>query len=113
MDDVWISLGTQLEKIPASEGVYRLYRGARLLHIGMAAGAATLRSELLLHAHGEYGPATQQADRVDWEVSPDALSAYEIFLALYAEATYSAWGPDVDAPSPSASRRHAPAALVD
>lgn len=106
MDDVWIRLEAHADQIPACEGVYRIYQGERLLHIGMAAGAATLRSELLLHARGNYGPATQLADRIDWEVSPDALSAYESFLELYAYATYTASGSEEVNPAPSASRRH-------
>lgn len=107
MDDVWIRLEAHAEQIPACEGVYRIYQGERLLHIGMAAGAATLRSELLLHARGNYGPATKLADRIDWEVSPDALSAYESFLELYAYATYTASGSDEEVNlAPSASSRH-------
>lgn len=74
---------------PASAGVYRLYYGKRLLHVGMAAGAATLRSEILSHARGDYGPRTQAADRVEWEVAPDALLAYQRFLALYSALTFA------------------------
>jgi hypothetical protein len=91
-------------------GIYRLYAGKQLLHIGMAAGTATLRSELLLDARGGYGPGTQRADRIDWEVAPDDLFAYEALIALYAAATYAASGCDDGGWAPSASRRHAPAA---
>ena len=87
--------------LPASPGVYRLYRGQRLIHVGMAAGAATLRSEITAHARGDYGPHTQEADRVEWEVAPDALLAYKRFLALYGACADSAQS---DAP-PSASGR--------
>src|SRR5215208_3435380 len=88
---------------PLSAGVYRLYQGQRLLHVGMAAGAATLRSEALSHARGEYGPLTQQADRIDWEVSPDAIVAQQRFRTLYAAATHAA---SAEEGSPSASRRY-------
>ena len=109
MDDVFIVLEAQAQEAPDCEGVYRLYQGARLLHIGMAAGTATLRSELLLHARGAYGPATQCADRIAWEVAPDDLFAYELLIALYAAAMYAASGSGGDELGPSASRRHAPA----
>ena len=101
------SLAAQAEQCPACGGVYRLYEGTRLLHVGMAAGAATLRSELLCHARGEYGPRTQRADRIDWEVAPDAVFAYKRFLALYAAATYTASGGSATGDlAPSASGRH-------
>jgi len=90
---------------PLSPGVYRLYRGKHILHVGMAAGAATLRSEILAHARGEYGTATQSADRVDWEVAPDAVFAYRRFLSVFASATYDASGNDACGPH-SVSTRH-------
>ena len=111
MDEVFITLEARAQGWPACAGVYRLYQGTRLLHIGMAAGTATLRSELLLHARGDYGPATQRADRIDWEVAPDELFAYERLLALYAEATYAPSGSAEEDWAPSASRRHAPSAI--
>ena len=109
MDDVFIVLEAQAQEVPDCAGIYRLYQGKQLLHIGMAAGTATLRSELLLHARGDYGPATQRADRIDWEVAPDELFAYESLIALYAAATYTASGSEEQDLAPSASRRHAPA----
>jgi hypothetical protein len=90
---------------PPSPGVYRLYCGKRILHVGMAAGGATLRSELLAHARGEYGAATQSADRVDWEVAPDAAFAYRRFLSVFASATYDASGNATSGPH-SVSTRH-------
>ena len=102
-----ISLAAQAEACPTCGGVYRLYEGTRLLHVGMAAGAATLRSELLCHARGDYGARTQRADRIEWEVAPDAVFAYKRFLALYAAATYCASGsPATQEAAPSASGRH-------
>lgn len=92
--------------VPPSAGVYRLYEGTRLLHIGMAAGGATLRSEVAGHARGEYGARTQAADRVEWEVAPDAIFAYRRFLALYGAATQAVAGAAAnDDMGPSASRR--------
>jgi hypothetical protein len=99
-------LAERAKSCPASTGVYRLYRGARIIHVGMAAGAATLRSELLAHAAGEYGAETQAADKVDWEVAPDAAFAYRRFLSLYAAATYLASGGASGEAAPSSSKRH-------
>ena len=81
-----------------------------MIHVGMAVGGATLRSEILAHARGDYGPATQMADRADWEVAPDAAFAQHRFLSVYASATYDASGggsPRND--GPSGSRRHSSA----
>jgi len=94
------------EYCPDSTGVYRLYRDGRIIHVGMAAGAATLRSEVLAHAAGEYGTATQAADQVDWEVAPDGSFAYRRFLSLYAAAVYLASGGVRDEAGPSSSKRH-------
>ena len=101
------SLAARARHCPLSAGVYRLYRGQRLLHVGMAAGAATLRSEVIAHARGEYGAATRLANRVQWEVAPDALFAYRRFLSVYNAATYSASGRVARrSGAPTRSRRH-------
>ena len=84
------ALAALAESCPQVNGVYRLYRGPQLLHIGLAAGAATLRSELLAHAGGDYGAHTQAADRVEWEVAPDSVFAYQRFHALRSALMYVA-----------------------
>jgi hypothetical protein len=94
-----------LHDVPPCAGVYRLYTGSRLLHVGMAAGAATLRSEVGCHARGEYGARTRDADRVEWEVARDAFFAYRRFVALVAAANHAAGGAANDDAGPSASRR--------
>lgn len=99
------ALARLAESTPLAPGVYRLYCGKHIVHVGMAAGAATLRSELLAHARGEYGAATQSADRVDWEVAPDAVFAYRRFLSVFASSTYDASGNDACGPH-SVSTRH-------
>jgi hypothetical protein len=97
----------QAQDCPAFPGVYRLYCGQRLLHIGMAAGAATLRSEILSHARGDYGTRTQAADRVEWEVAPDAVFAYRRFLMLYDVLLFAPEESEAHANSaPSASGRY-------
>lgn len=95
------TLADQARDCPDCAGVYRLYRGQSLLHVGMAAGGATLRSEILCHARGDYGPRTQAADRVEWEVAPDAVLAYRRFLALYSALTFAPGERDDIAPSAS------------
>jgi|SRR5919198_2532872 hypothetical protein len=100
------TLASVVRDCPLAPGVYCLYRGARLLHVGVAAGAATLRSEVRRHARGEYGPLTQSAERVRWEVSRDALFAYRRFLSLYAASLYAADGARQRQLHLSASRRH-------
>ena len=101
------SLSQLVSRCPLSPGVYRLYSAERILHVGLAAGDATVHSEVLAHARGEYGAATQAADRVDWEVAPDAVLAYRRFLSMYAAATYDASGGiDRESASPSVSQRH-------
>jgi hypothetical protein len=98
-------------RCPLSPGVYRLYLRERMIHVGMAVGGATLRSEILAHARGDYGPATQAADRADWEVAPDAAFAQHRFLSVYASATYDAsGGGSRQYEAPSGSGRHSSAA---
>jgi hypothetical protein len=92
---------------PLGTGVYQLYRGRRLLHIGMTAGGATLRSEVLAHARGDYGAATQRANRVEWEVARDPLFAYHRFQSIYDSLAYVTPGSARRTWTPSRSRRHA------
>ena len=106
MEKVASPLEPSMEEVPACAGVYRLYEGGQLVHVGMAAGTATLRSELTRHARGEYGPDTQRADRVDWELVPDDSHAYEAFVALYNEAIYAACERTGEDWAPSTSRCH-------
>lgn len=103
------TLAARARHCPCAPGVYRLYRGRCLVHVGMAAGGATLRSEVLAHARGDYGERTRRADRVVWEVARDALFAYHRFLSLYAAATYDAASGSRRADAPTGSRRLGPA----
>lgn len=96
------TLASHVRHCPAAPGVYRLYLGQCLLHVGMAAGAATLRSEIRAHVRGDYGARTQAADRVEWEVAPDSVRAYQRFLTLNTAARVAAMAPDEASPSRSA-----------
>jgi len=101
-----LTLAAQAGRTPLSPGVYRLYHRRQLLHVGMAAGRATLRSEILSHARGAYGPRTQRATRVRWEVARDAHFAQRRFVACCAAFAYAAGGPAARRASPSTSRRY-------
>lgn len=72
-----------VNRAPAKPGAYRLYRNARVIYVGMAAGRATLRSELQRHLRGEFGPHTQSATEFDYREAPDALAAYDAYLDLH------------------------------
>jgi hypothetical protein len=72
---------------PASPGVYLLYRGHRLIYIGLAAAGATIRQSLQRHLNGEGGPCTHAATEFDYETSGDAPLLYRHYLAVYLGAT--------------------------
>lgn len=72
---------------PASPGVYLLYRGHRLIYIGLAAAGATIRECLRRHLRGEEGPCTYAATEFDYETSAYAHSLYRHYMAVYLDAT--------------------------
>jgi hypothetical protein len=72
---------------PAAPGAYRLYKDARVIFVGMAAGGATLRSELKRHLRGDFGSGTEAASGFDYQEASDALDAYKTYLSLYVSAT--------------------------
>jgi hypothetical protein len=76
-----------VERAPASAGVYLLYRGYRLIYIGLAAGDATIRERLRHHLRGAGGPCTRSATEFDYEAAADAVQLYRHYLAVYLEAT--------------------------
>jgi hypothetical protein len=75
-----------VSEAPASPGVYLLYRGHRLIYIGLAAGRATIQERLRHHLR-EGGPCTRSATEFDYETSADPLSLYRHYLAVYLHAT--------------------------
>lgn len=78
---------------PLQPGAYRLYRNARVIHVGKAAEGATLRSELRRHLRGDYGPHTQSATEFDYRVAADSHSAYDLYLDLYLSSGLPVTGP--------------------
>lgn len=74
---------TDINHAPVAPGAYRLYRHARVIYVGMAAGAATLRSELQRHLRGDFGRATQCATDFEYRETPDPLEAYQAYLDYY------------------------------
>jgi hypothetical protein len=68
---------------PQAQGAYRLWAAGRVQFVGIATGARTLRSELLRHMRGDFGPRTQTATRFDCRVAHTAAHAHELYLALY------------------------------
>lgn len=73
-----------LDLVPQSPGTYFLFRGPLLLFAGMAAGGATLRSELSAHLRGDFGARTRAATHFAWLATHDVLEAYRLQLAAHA-----------------------------
>ena len=74
-------------RAPAAPGVYLLYRGHRLIYIGVAAGGATIRGRLREHLRGVRGLCTQSASEFDYEVSAVPMALYRHYLGVYLETT--------------------------
>lgn len=74
---------TRIAEAPTAQGAYRLYKDTRVIYVGMAAGGATLRSELNRHARGHFGALSQAATHFDYRVADDAQEAYRVYLDLY------------------------------
>jgi hypothetical protein len=67
--------------VPEVTGVYILFRGQHPIYAGIAAGAATLRSELAARLSGALG--INEATHFWWQSTGDALDAYRMQLAVY------------------------------
>jgi hypothetical protein len=72
---------------PAAPGVYLLYRGHRLIYIGLAAAGATIQERLRHHLRGAGGACTRSATEFDYEASDDPLALYRHYLGVYLHAT--------------------------
>jgi hypothetical protein len=77
----------RLASAPAATGVYLLYRGHRLIYIGLAHAGRTIRACLEQHRRGAHGPCTAGATEFDYEVSRDPVWLYRHYLAVYLDAT--------------------------
>jgi hypothetical protein len=77
----------RVAEAPASPGVYLLYRGHRLIYIGVAAAGASIQECLRYHLRGKGGPCTHSATEFDYETSADPLALYRHYLAVYLDTT--------------------------
>lgn len=68
---------------PQAQGAYRLWGGGRVLFVGIAAGARTLRSELRRHWRGDFGQHSQTASHFDCLVAHTTAHAHELYQKLY------------------------------
>lgn len=76
-----------IAEAPAAPGVYLLYRGHRLIYIGLAAFGATIRQALRHHLSGAGGRCTHSATEFDYECAADPIGLYRHYLAVYLDAT--------------------------
>lgn len=72
-----------VREAPASPGVYLLYRGHRLIYIGLAAAGATIRERLQHHLRGDGGRCTRSATEFDYEPSAEPIPLYRHYVAVY------------------------------
>lgn len=72
---------------PALPGIYLLYRGHRLIYIGVAPRGATIRGRLREHLLGDGARGTGSATEFDYEVSREPFALYEHYLSVYIDAT--------------------------
>ena len=72
----WPFTDAAIEVSPAAPGVYLLYRGGRLLYIGLAINGLGIREELASHASGARGACTRAATAFIYEVSHQPRALY-------------------------------------
>ena len=76
-------LARTVTRAPAAPGVYLLYRGHRLIYIGIAAAGTTIRERLEHHLRGGGGACTRSATEFDYEASADPVQLYRHYLGVY------------------------------
>lgn len=76
----------QIAALPPAPGAYRLMNAGRVLFVGIASGARSLRSELNRHWRGDYGPLTQGASHFECLVAHTAAHAHELYRSLYSSS---------------------------
>ena len=76
-----------LAGVPASPGIYLLYRHDQLVYIGLAAGGGSIREQLRQHLRGLGGPCTRAATEFDYETSAEPLALYRHYVAVYLETS--------------------------
>ncbi len=68
---------------PAATGVYFLYRGERLVYIGVAVHGTGIRHELHNHLRGSYGPPTQNVTAYGYELTRDPIVVKHEYLEMH------------------------------
>lgn len=76
----------RIAAVPQSPGAYRLLRGGRVIYVGIASGARSLRSELTRHWRGDFGPRTQGASHFEYLAAHTTAHAHELYRELYLSA---------------------------
>ena len=76
-----------LGAVPASPGVYRLYRPHRLIYIGLAAVGGSIREHLRHHLRLAGGSCTRAAPEFDYETSEDPVGLDRHSAAVYLDTT--------------------------
>jgi excinuclease UvrABC nuclease subunit len=73
----------EIAALPHAPGAYRLLNAGRVLFVGMASGARSLRTELNRHWRGDFGPLTQGASHFECLVAHTSAHAHELYRTLY------------------------------
>jgi hypothetical protein len=73
-----------LAAVPQVTGTYFVFRLDEPLYVGVAAGGANLRSELVRHLARELGIPTRHATHFWWHATDDVMEAYRLQLAAHA-----------------------------
>lgn len=85
---------------PAATGVYFLYRGERLIYIGVAVHGTGIRQEIHNHLRGSYGAPTQGATSFRYELTRDPVVAKHEYLQMH-KASFGGRLPACNAPEPA------------
>lgn len=67
--------------VPASRGIYKLYREGEVIYAGIA--LSNLRRELESHRRGQLGECTREASGFLYEVTADPEEALREYLRTY------------------------------
>jgi hypothetical protein len=72
-----------ISAVPAAPGAYRLYLHGRVVYVGIARGAATLRSELRRHLRGDFGELSRGATELDYAEATDEATASALYVEFF------------------------------
>ena len=72
-----------LEHVPPSPGVYFLYRGGRLIYIGVAGNGGGIREALASHVASACAACTRQDTTFRYELAPDPRRRHAQYLRAY------------------------------